>query len=114
MSVNQLRAHAVATGRPLRRLMSDAVREYCVRHRLPDDEIKPGKRHKSRQAIAEGIILSALATGPASWESLIVKIHASHSEFGQRAARLARGALQQAGKIEKFKDGKKTMWRIGS
>lgn len=111
MSINQLRAHAIATGRPLRRLMAEAVREYCARHRLPDAEVEPGKRRKSRQIIAESIILNLLKkTGPMAWESLVKSIHASHPDFGQRAARLARGALQQGGAIEKRKIGKRTFW----
>lgn len=111
MSIDQLRAHSVSIGKPLGKLLDDAVREYCFRHRLPSVELKPGPRRQARQAIAERIIMTTLSSGASSWETIILKIHAAHPDFGQRAARLARETLQQGGKIEKFKDGKRTMWR---
>lgn len=112
MSLNQLRAHSVSTGRPLKQLMQEAVREYCFRHRLPQAELEPGPRRQARQILAGQVILSTLASGPSSWQSLVSRIHAKHPGFGQRAARLAREKLQKAGKIEKFNDGKRKMWKL--
>lgn len=111
MSLNQLRAHSVSIGRPLRMLLDDAVREYCLRHRLPQAELEPGPRRQARQILASQVIVESLKAGPLPWESLVAKIHAKHPDFGQRAARLAREALQKAGRIEKTKDGKRTVWQ---